>query len=211
MAAPVRSSRLRGIRGRSRTSRGQICIANERYNQRCNRSVEPPLVELVGGARRPSSWLPRKCLNVLIGTAAIVSTGCVEGRLAGGHGSLCRSKLPCLREDCAMLKIGMSVVISVVSIVGLTTTIALTSRQAPSFVGPALASSDGDACRKEICDSAVAACMRADLSLNPFAGTAAEKRTYCAQFFPGCMTRSVSPDVPWYSPETVARFLKCPS
>jgi hypothetical protein len=109
-----------------------------------------------------------------------------------------------------MLKIGMSVLIPVVSIVTLTVT-ALTFRQAPSFVGSVVASPVGDACRKEICDSAVEACMRADLSLNPFAGTAAEKKQYCAQFFPGCMTRSVSPDVPWYSPETVARFLKCPS
>ena len=83
--------------------------------------------------------------------------------------------------------------------------------RAPSHVGSVLASAAGDACRKEICDAAVEACMRADLSLNPFASTEAEKKTYCGQFFPGCMTRSVSPDVPWYSPETVDRFLKCPS
>jgi hypothetical protein len=75
----------------------------------------------------------------------------------------------------------------------------------------ARASPAGDACRKEICDAAVAACMRADMSMNPFAGTEAEKKVYCAQFSPGCMSRSISPDMPWYSPETVARFLKCPS
>jgi hypothetical protein len=53
--------------------------------------------------------------------------------------------------------------------------------------------------------------MRADLALNPLARTDGEKKQYCAQFFPGCMTRSVAPDVAWYSPDTVARFLKCPS
>jgi len=26
-----------------------------------------------------------------------------------------------------------------------------------------------------------------------------------------CMTSNVTPDVPWYSPEMVARFLQCPS
>jgi len=75
----------------------------------------------------------------------------------------------------------------------------------------ALASPAGDACRKEICDNAVAECMRADLALNPFARTESEKKQYCGTFFPGCMTRSVTPDVAWYSPDTVARFLKCPS
>jgi hypothetical protein len=74
-----------------------------------------------------------------------------------------------------------------------------------------LATPTGDACRKEICDSAVAGCMRADQSLNPYARTEAEKKEYCAQFLPDCMTRSISPDLPWYSPEMVARFLKCPS
>jgi hypothetical protein len=73
-----------------------------------------------------------------------------------------------------------------------------------------LATPTGDVCRKEICDSAVAACMRADLSLNPYARTEAEKKQYYAQFLPDCMTRSISPDLPWYSPEMVARFLKCP-
>jgi hypothetical protein len=85
-----------------------------------------------------------------------------------------------------------------------------------SFLGSlfgtqALATSAGDACRKEICDSAVAGCMRANQSLNPYARTETEKKEYCAQFLPDCMTRSISPDLPWYSPEMVARFLKCPS
>jgi hypothetical protein len=110
-----------------------------------------------------------------------------------------------------MLKIGMSGVIFVISMVALLTTTELTSRQAPSFVGSVLASPAGEACRKEICDSAVESCRRTDLSLNPFAHTEAEKKAYCAQFFVGCMTRSVYADVPWYSPDTVARFLKCPS
>jgi len=79
------------------------------------------------------------------------------------------------------------------------------------FGTQALATSAGDACRKEICDSAVAGCMRADQSLNPYARTETEKKVYCAQFFPDCMTRSISPDLPWYSPEMVARFLMCPS
>jgi hypothetical protein len=98
-----------------------------------------------------------------------------------------------------------------VSFITLIATAALLPLQAPSYAGSVLASAAGEACRKEICDAAVEACMRADLSLNPFARTEAEKRSYCGQFFPGCMTRSVSPDVPWYSPETVARLLKCPS
>jgi hypothetical protein len=75
---------------------------------------------------------------------------------------------------------------------------------------PALASPAGDACRKDICNSAVTACMRADQELNPFARTKAEKENYCTAFFNGCMTRSVSADVPWYSPDMVARFLQCP-
>jgi hypothetical protein len=95
--------------------------------------------------------------------------------------------------------------------VALSGIIALASRQIPSFVSSAVASPAGEACRKEICDSAVDACMRTDLPLNPFAHTAEEKKAYCSQFFLGCMTRSVYADVPWYSPETVDRFLKCPS
>jgi hypothetical protein len=74
----------------------------------------------------------------------------------------------------------------------------------------ALGSPTGDACRKEICDSAVSACMRADHPLNPIAWTKAEKQAYCAAFFNGCMTRTITPDLPWYSPEMVANFLQCP-
>jgi len=78
-------------------------------------------------------------------------------------------------------------------------------------VTPAMASPDGDSCRREICNGAVVSCMGADQQLNPFAGTADEKKTYCAQFFDGCMKRNIVADLPWYSPETVARFLRCPS
>ena len=101
-----------------------------------------------------------------------------------------------------MRTIGTNVAIPIVSFIILS--------QA-AHAGAMLASPAGDACRKDVCGTAVEACMRSDLSLNPLAGTDAEKKAYCAQFFPGCMTRSVSPDLPWYSPETVARFLKCPS
>jgi hypothetical protein len=76
---------------------------------------------------------------------------------------------------------------------------------------PTRASPAGDACRKQICDGAVAACMQANLSVNPLAGTPSEKKTYCDQFFGGCMTRSIAANFTWYSPETVQRFLKCPS
>jgi hypothetical protein len=71
-------------------------------------------------------------------------------------------------------------------------------------------SPNGDTCRKEICDGAVAGCMRADQSLNPFARTEAEKKQYCGQFYVDCLGRTVSSDFPWYSPETVAQFLRCP-
>jgi hypothetical protein len=74
----------------------------------------------------------------------------------------------------------------------------------------ALASPRGDACRTKICSSAVTACMRADHTLNPIAWTKADKKTYCAAFFDGCMSREITPDLPWYSPEMVARFLQCP-
>ena len=90
--------------------------------------------------------------------------------------------------------------------------ISLLASNLPTFLGTqALATPAGDACRKEICNSAVATCMRTDQSLNPYARTEAEKNAYCAQFFPGCMTQTITPDLPWYSPEMVARFLKCPS
>ena len=79
------------------------------------------------------------------------------------------------------------------------------------FGPPTQASPAGDACRKEICDGAVAACMKANLSINPLASTQSEKKTYCDQFFAGCMTRSITANFTWYSPETVERFLKCPS
>jgi hypothetical protein len=52
--------------------------------------------------------------------------------------------------------------------------------------------------------------MRSDQSLNPLCFTAAEKKSCCAAYLDGCMDRYVTPDVPWYSPETLARFLKCP-
>jgi hypothetical protein len=80
-----------------------------------------------------------------------------------------------------------------------------------SVAGLALASSAGDTCRREICDAAMQACMRADLSLIPLARTDADKKLYCARFSQGCMGRTIYPNVPWYSPETVTRFLKCPS
>jgi len=79
------------------------------------------------------------------------------------------------------------------------------------FGAPTHASPAGDECRKEICDGAVVACMQANLSVNPLASTASEKKTYCDQFFAGCMIRSMSADFTWYSPETVQRFMKCPS
>jgi hypothetical protein len=78
------------------------------------------------------------------------------------------------------------------------------------FATLAVASPVGDACRMEICRSAVSACKQADLALNPFARTEAEKQAYCTAFFNGCMSREVTADLPWYSPEMVARFLQCP-
>ena len=80
-----------------------------------------------------------------------------------------------------------------------------------AFGAPTQASPAGDICRKEICDGAVAACMQANMSVNPLAGTESEKRTYYDQLFAGCMTRSIIANFTWYSPETVQRFLKCPS
>ena len=71
----------------------------------------------------------------------------------------------------------------------------------------ALASPRGDACRQEICHSAVVACMRTDQS-RP--STDMEKKSFCDTYFNGCMRQYVPTDVPWYSPETVARFLQCP-
>lgn len=74
----------------------------------------------------------------------------------------------------------------------------------------AFASPTGDECRKQICDSAVSSCLRTDLALVPMARTEAEKETYCTTFFNGCMTREITADLPWYSPDMVARFLQCP-
>ena len=85
------------------------------------------------------------------------------------------------------------------------------AQQTTGVPGSPSATTTGEACRKEICESAVAGCMRADLSLNPLASTEEEKKGYCAQFFPGCMSRYITPDLPWYSPEMAVRFLKCPS
>ena len=79
------------------------------------------------------------------------------------------------------------------------------------FAHPASASAAGNECRKSICDAAVSECMKADLALTPAAGTPKEKKDYCAQFFDGCMSRTIVPNVSWYSPDTVKRFLNCPS
>ena len=84
------------------------------------------------------------------------------------------------------------------------------AQQTTDVPGAPSTKATGEDCRKEICNSAVAGCLRADLSLNPLASTEAEKRTYCAQFFPGCMNRYITPDMPWYSPEMADKFLKCP-
>ena len=81
----------------------------------------------------------------------------------------------------------------------------------PGFAAAlALASPTGDACRKKVCASAVAACMRTEPSLNPRASTETEKKSFCETYLDGCMRQYVPADVPWYSPETVARFLQCP-
>jgi hypothetical protein len=55
----------------------------------------------------------------------------------------------------------------------------------------------------------VAACMRTDQSLNPSVATETEKKSFCDTYFNGCMKQYVPTDVPWYTPETVARFLRC--
>jgi len=69
----------------------------------------------------------------------------------------------------------------------------------------------GEECRKQICDATVVNCMRTDQPLNPLARTEAEKKSYCAQFFNGCMSRYIDADLPWYSPDDLARFMRCPS
>jgi hypothetical protein len=73
-----------------------------------------------------------------------------------------------------------------------------------------LAATEGDTCRKEVCDSAVDACMRTDVSLLPIVRTEARRKEYCAEIFRGCMTRTIVANKPWYSIDTVTRFLKCP-
>jgi hypothetical protein len=80
-----------------------------------------------------------------------------------------------------------------------------------TIMTPALASPAGEACRKQICDGAVAECLRADLSLNRLARTESEKQQFCAQFFSGCMSRTLIPNTAWYTPAIVARFLNCPA
>jgi len=80
-----------------------------------------------------------------------------------------------------------------------------------SFVSPVAASPTGDACRKEICEGAVAECIQTNQQLNPLAGDQDEKKAYCRTFYLGCMTRTVVANRSWYSPETVKRFLKCPA
>lgn len=84
-------------------------------------------------------------------------------------------------------------------------------RLVSTFAPPAFASPAGEACRKEICDGVVAGCMHADLSKVWFVRTEADKKAYCSDFFLGCMTRTINPNTAWYSPDTVARLLKCPS
>jgi hypothetical protein len=78
------------------------------------------------------------------------------------------------------------------------------------FASTLALASPGDACRKEICDSVVEACMRTHQSLNPRAATETEKKSFCDTYFNGCMRQYVPADVPWYSTDTVARFLQCP-
>ena len=75
----------------------------------------------------------------------------------------------------------------------------------------AQASKTGDTCRKKICDAVFVACMAADHRDNPLAYTDDDKRAYCSDFSVGCMSRSIASDTPWYAPETVKRFLQCPS
>ena len=103
-----------------------------------------------------------------------------------------------------MSKIGRGVLIGKAGLIGI---IVLGSHLAADL---AFASPTGDECRKQICNSAVSSCLRADLALVPMARTEGERKTYCTTFFNGCMTREITADVPWYSPEMVARFLQCP-
>jgi hypothetical protein len=120
--------------------------------------------------------------------------------------------MPCPRTRVHFAKGGIArTIMFSTPIISLISSGLISSQLLPPLIPAARASSAGDACRKQICDNAVAECLRTNLQLNPFARTEAEKKAYCAQFFPGCMTRSISPDVTWYSPTTVARFMQCPS
>jgi hypothetical protein len=110
-----------------------------------------------------------------------------------------------------MINVGKRVVTTVLTVVSLSYMPAQVPRLGPLFVNPAVASPTGDACRREICNAVVASCMRANLSLNPVVRTEDDKKAYCDQFYPGCMSRNIIPDLAWYSPETVSHFLKCPS
>jgi hypothetical protein len=74
-----------------------------------------------------------------------------------------------------------------------------------------IAEPTGEECRKQICDATVVNCMHTDQPLNPLARTEAEKKSYCGQFIDGCMERYITPDLPWYSPDDLARFMRCPS
>jgi hypothetical protein len=71
----------------------------------------------------------------------------------------------------------------------------------PRVATSALASTEGVARRKEVCDSAVEACMRTDVSLLPIVtthryypsllpivGTEARRKDYCAEIFRRCQT-----------------------
>jgi hypothetical protein len=69
----------------------------------------------------------------------------------------------------------------------------------------------GEECKKQICDATIVNCMHTDQPLNPLARTEAEKKSYCAQFYSGCMNRYIDADLPWYSPNDLARFMRCPS
>jgi hypothetical protein len=85
----------------------------------------------------------------------------------------------------------------------------MTAPGLPLVATLALASTQGEMCRKAVCDSAVEACMRSDLSLLPIVRTEARRKDYCSEIFRGCMTRTIFANKPWYSIDTVTRFLEC--
>jgi hypothetical protein len=80
-----------------------------------------------------------------------------------------------------MRKISAYIAILIVPFISLVAT-ALAYRQAPPYAGSFLALDAGDACRKDICDAAVEACMRTDLWINPLASTEAKKRGAVSNF-----------------------------